>query len=174
MSCCDADASSISCLFVLFNCVTSMKLKLLALTAPIAIGATSIATLLLSLSPVMAQQNCRIVSRPHTERWWNGQRWRTSSTVVFEQVCDGISSGGSGGTTVQTPNGPVVFPTGYGIPAISTPDGGPLNVHAGPSFNTPIVGTIANGSALPLTGRIENNDWFETMDGNWIYKHHAR
>jgi len=156
------------------NAEAPMNLKFLALAAPVAMGATSIATLLLSFSPAIAQQNCRMVSRPHRETWWDGQRWRTSSTVVFDRVCPGITAPSSSGVTVDTPNGKVVFPTGYGIPEITTPDGGPLNVHAGPSFDSPVVGTIANGSALPLTGHIENNDWFETMDGNFIYKHHAR
>lgn len=65
------------------------------------------------------------------------------------------------------------YPTGYGI-TVSTPDGGPLNVYAQPSFNSQLVGTISNGSDLPLTGNIHNRDWFETMNGNWVYKHHAR
>jgi hypothetical protein len=144
------------------NAETPMNLKFLALAAPVALGVS------VGVTPE-AKARC---TAPHslgvycTRDNYNPPDY---PDFDFEQYPFGVSP-----VTVQTSNGEVVFPTGYGIPEISTPDGEPLNVHAGPSFDTPIVGTIANGSALPLTGHIENDDWFETMDGYFIYKHHAR
>lgn len=142
-----------------------MRFQLLRTTPFLALMLCVIPLLTIGASSVLAQQNCRNVPRWRNETWFDGQNWRTSRVGYSEWVCSGIPSG--------TQNGTPEFPLGYGI-TVSTPDDGPLNVYAEPSFDSPIVRTIPNGASLPLTGNIHDIDWFETMEGDWVYKHHAR
>lgn len=63
-----------------------MKINLLSLSATVALGVTSA---LLSFSPASAQSNCRLVPRSHTETYFNGEQWVTTTMPHSEMVCYG-------------------------------------------------------------------------------------
>lgn len=56
----------------------------------------------------------------------------------------------------------------------------PLNVRSGPGTGYPLVGSLANGTTISLTGKsagtdvFGNNRWFELADGQgWVSAHYV-
>jgi uncharacterized protein YgiM (DUF1202 family) len=51
--------------------------------------------------------------------------------------------------------------------AIVTTSTRPLNIRSGPGLNYPVVGSVANGSSVQLTGRV-SGDWAELASDRWV------
>jgi hypothetical protein len=82
---------------------------------------------------------------------------------------------------IATPTIPIPTPTLEAVPATSTieptqPPAPPqaatvndaANLRSGPGTDFPIVGSVAAGQSLTITGRNPAGDWYQLADGNWI------
>lgn len=123
-----------------------MKINLLSLITPVAFGTTSLVAISLSVMPAMAQQNCWLESRPHTENWFDGEQWRTSTTFVSERVCRGESSSAPASSNVSAPvSEPEAVPEFCSTPIERkpAPEGSPVPFTIDMSFSE-LIGRIVD------------------------------